>query len=117
MIQALRRPIDTFIVRESWQEIINDFSIYQFPDAKNLKQFIKLGVMVQNITGEFATQKKSFFNTAGHAEYRNKTRNQRWDIEANGKLFFTGLNAGDYQAHISLQRFAGKKIRLCAIGF
>ena len=110
-------PVDTFTVREFWREIINDFSVYQYPDAKNLNQFIKLGLTVQNLTGEFATQKKSFFNTFGHAEYRNKSKNQKWDIEANGKLFFTGLNTGDYQAHISLQGLAGKKIGYIQLGF
>jgi hypothetical protein len=112
---TLRR--DTFVLRDRWKEYINDFSVYQFPDANNLQQFIRLGVMVQNLSGEFATQKKSFFNTAGHAEYRNKTRNQQWDIEANGKLFFTGLNAGDLDAHISLQRLLGKKTGYLQLGF
>lgn len=114
---ALNRTIDTFMVQDSWKEIVNDFSIYQFPDAKNLQQFIKVGIMLQNITGEFAAQKKSFFNTAGHAEYRNKTRNKQWDIEANGKLYFTGLNAGDYEAHISLQRLIAKKLGYIQLGF
>lgn len=114
---ALKRTIDTFMVQDSWKEIVNDFSIYQFPDAKNLQQFIKVGIMLQNITGEFAAQKKSFFNTAGHAEYRNKTRNKQWDIEANGKLYFTGLNAGDYEAHISLQRLIAKKLGYIQLGF
>lgn len=114
---TLGQPIDTFLVKDSWREFINDFSIYQFPDAKNLQQFIKVGLMLQNITGELATQKKSFFNTAGHAEYRNKTRNKRWDIEANGKLYFTGINAGDYEAHISLQGLVGKKIGYIQLGF
>jgi hypothetical protein len=108
---------DTFILRDKWSEIINDFSVYQFPDAKNLQQFIRLGIRVQNLSGEFALQKKSFFNTAGHAEYRNKTRNQQWDIEASGKLYFTGLNAGDFDAHISLQRLLGKKIGSLQLGF
>lgn len=108
---------DTFSIQDRWQEIVNDFSVYQFPDANNLQQFIRLGFMVQNLSGEFATQKKSFFNTAGHAEYRNKTRNQQWDIEASGKLFFTGLNAGDFEAHISLQRLLGKKIGSVQLGF
>jgi hypothetical protein len=107
---SLRKPIDTLIVRDKWKIISNDFSIYQFPDAKNLQQFIKLGVQLQSITGQFNSGQKSFVNTIGHAEYRNKTRNLLWDIEANGKLFFTGLNKGDYQAHISLQRLLGKKI-------
>lgn len=108
---------DTVEFREKWKEVVNDFSIYQFPDAKNLQQFIKLGLTVQNLTGEFSSLKKSFYNIMGHAEYRNKTRNQKWDIEANGKLYFTGLNAGDYQAHISLQRYAGKKLGYVQLGF
>ncbi len=114
---TLRRPVDTFLLQEIWRVITNDFSIYQFPDAKNLQQFIKVGLMLQNISGELSTGKKNFFNTAGHAEYRNKTRNLQWDIEANGKFFFTGFNAGDYQAHISLQRLLGKKIGYLQVGF
>lgn len=114
---TLRKPKDTFLLAERWQMLSNDFSIYQFPDAKNLNQFIKLGVMLQTISGELSSGKKTFINTAGHAEYRNKTRNQLWDIEANGKLFFTGFNAGDYQAHISLQRLLGRKIGYIQLGF
>ncbi len=114
---TLRKPKDTFLLAERWQILTNDFSIYQFPDAKNLNQFIKIGAMLQTISGELSSGKKTFINTAGHAEYRNKTRNQLWDIEANGKLFFTGFNAGDYQAHISLQRLLGKKIGYVQLGF
>lgn len=114
---ALRRKTDSLIVRDSWKMIANDFSIYQFPDARNQQQFIKLGLLLQSISGEFSSGKKNFVNTAGHAEYRNKTRNQLWDIEANGKLFFTGLNKGDYEAHISLQRMLGKKIGSLQLGF
>jgi Putative porin len=114
---AMSSATDTFKLKDRWREIINDFSIYQFPDANNLQQFIKLGLTVQNFTGQFSVQKKSFYNLFGHAEYRNKTRNQKWDIEANGKLYFTGLNAGDYQAYISLQRYAGKKLGYLQLGF
>jgi len=114
---SLPRFIDTLIVRDSWKIMANDFSVYQFPDAKNLQQFIKLGILLQNISGEFSSGKKSFVNTVGHAEYRNKTRNLQWDIETNGKLYFTGLNKGDYQAHISLQRLLGKKIGYLQLGF
>lgn len=114
---ALRKPVDTFIVRESWKILTNDFSIYQFPDSKNLQQFIRLGLMVQQINGTLSSGKVNFFNTAGHAEYRNKTRNQQWDIEANGKFFFTGFNSGDYDAHISLQRSLGKKIGSLRLAF
>lgn len=108
---------DTVSLHEDWKNFINDFSIYQFPDAKNLQQFIKMGLFVQNLTGYLKGGRKSFYNLAGHAEYRNKTRNQLWDIEANGKLYFTGLNAGDYQAYISLQRYVGKKLGYLQLGF
>jgi len=114
---SLSRPTDSLVLVERWQVLTNDFSIYQFPDAKNLQQFIKLGLLIQNISGELSSGSKSFFNTAGHAEYRNRTRNQQWDMEASGKLFFTGFNAGDYDAHISLQRLLGKKIGYLQLGF
>lgn len=114
---ALRRPTDSLILRESWKIMSNDFSIYQFPDAKNLHQFIKLGINFQIISGELSSGKSSFVNTFGHAEYRNKTRNQKWDIEANGKLFFTGFNKGDFEAHISLESMIGKKLGYIKAGF
>jgi hypothetical protein len=114
---TLRYPIDTIKLQDRWKEISNDFSIYQFPDAQNLQQFIRVGLTIQNLSGRFASGGHSFFNTFGHAEYRNKTRNRRWDIEANGKLYFTGLNAGDYEAYISLQRFAGKRQGYLQLGF
>jgi hypothetical protein len=115
---AISSITDTFQLKDRWREVVNDFSIYQFPDAKNLQQFIKLGIAIQNFTGVFSSgSKKSFYNVFGHAEYRNKTRNQKWDIEANGKLYFTGLDAGDYQAYISLQRYAGKRMGYLQLGF
>ena len=101
--------IDTIYLRDRWKNIINDFSIYQFPDAKNLQQFIKFGATLQNLAGEFTAQKKSYYNVFLHGEYRNKTRNQKWDMEVFGNLYSTGLNAGDYNAHINLKRFVGKK--------
>ena len=105
----LDSPIDTVIVEDQWSEIINDFSIYQFPDAKNLQQFIKIGAAVQNLQ-LLVPSRRGYYNVYGHAEYRNKTRNQKWDIEANGKLYFAGLNFGDYSVHASLQRATGKKV-------
>src|SRR5262249_15796228 len=113
---SLRSATDTFKLKDQWREVINNFSIYQFPDAKNLQKFIRLSINLQNLSGCFYSSKKMYYNVFGHAEYRNKTRNQKWDFEANGKLYFTGLNAGDYQAYISLQRYAGKKMGYLQLG-
>jgi Putative porin len=105
---TLSDPVDTVYFKDQWKELLNDFSIYQFPDAKNLQQFIKIGAAIQNLS-QSSPAKHNYYNVFGHAEYRNKTRNQKWDLEANGKLYFTGLNAGDYSVYANIQRAIGKK--------
>ncbi len=114
---ALLYSTDTFELRENWTVINNDFSIYQFPETKNQNQFIKLGITVQNIKARLSRFNKSFYNLIAHAEYRNKTRNLKWDIQANGELYLTGLNAADFEATASLQRFISKKIGYLQLGF
>lgn len=110
-------PRDTIIVQDKWKEMINDFSIYTYPDAKNLHQFFKVGAAIQNLSLKNSKDNNNFYNVFGHAEYRNRTRNQKWDILASGKLYFTGLNAGDYQAAARLQRSVGKKTGYIQLGF
>jgi hypothetical protein len=113
----LDSPIDTVFVKDQWKEFVNDFSIYQFPDAKNLQQFIRVGAAIQNLL-LLHPSKRNYYNVYGHAEYRNKTRNQKWDILASGKLYFAGMNFGDYSAYVSLQRATGKKVQgYVQIGF
>jgi hypothetical protein len=114
----LINPGDTIYFRDRWKSLINDFSIYQFPDAKNLQQFIKLGAELELLKGEFAHDTSSLYNVIFHAEYRNKTRNQKWDVELFGNFYSAGFNSGDYNAHISLKRFVGKKkLGYAEIGF
>ena len=113
----LASPPDSVTFRDQWKEIVNDFSIIQFPDANNLQQFIKVGASIQNLTGTFSTGTRSLYNAVLHGEYRNRTRDRKWDIEANGKFYLGGFNAGDYQAHISLQRLIGKNLGYLQLGF
>lgn len=110
-------PSDTFFKQDYWREMINDFSLYQFPDAKNPQQFIKAGATIENLGGEFDSSSRSFYNVFLHGEYRNRTRNQKWDIEANGKFYLDGLNAGDYNAYISLKRYISRDIGFLQVGF
>lgn len=111
-------PGDSLNVRDRWKNLTNDFSIYQFPDAKNLQQFVRLGASLQMLKGEFDSASSSLYNVIFHAEYRNKTRNQKWDAELNGNFYSAGFNSGDYNAHISLKRYVGKKSQGYAeIGF
>lgn len=115
----VKTPRDTFLIQDKWRELINDFSIYQFPDAKNAQQFVKVGASMQMLTGTFdtgtvTTKEHNFFV---HGEYRNRTRNRKWDIAANGRFYVNGLNAGDYDAYISLQRFISQRIGYLQAGF
>ncbi|MFT3935543.1 MAG: hypothetical protein QM726_18090 [Chitinophagaceae bacterium] len=106
----------TYALQDKWNELVNDVSIYQFPDSKNPQQFIKIGASLQNLKGHFDGATGQYHNTWVHGEYRNKTRNQKWDLEALGELYLTGLNAGDYSAFASLRRYVSKQIGYLQVG-
>lgn len=114
---SLRPAGDSVLLIDRWKILSNDLSMYTFPDARNLQQFLRIGVQVQQIIGELAAGRKTFFNTAGHATYRNRTRNGRWDLTARGQLFFTGFNAGDFDMDFGLARELGKKNGSLELGF
>jgi hypothetical protein len=81
-------PGDTLMLTDNWREIHNDFSIYQFPDAQNLQQFIKAGVAYQLLQGNFNNgNTPTLYNLMVHGEYRNRTRNRKWDMMAFGNLY------------------------------
>ena len=108
---------DSLTLQDRWKEINNEFSIYTFPDAKNQLQFLKLGIIVQNlkvVTNKFTG---SFYNLIAQGEYRNKTRDRKWDMAAAGKLYLTGDNSGDYEANINLKRFVARSGGYIDLGF
>jgi hypothetical protein len=118
---------DSVYLQDTWKVFSNDFSIYQFPDSKNPQQFIKLGATLELLKGSFDSSLTSqnpitnhqvnTQNVFAHGEYRNKTRNQKWDIEAFGRLYLNGLNSGDYNAYISLRRLISRQIGYFQAGF
>jgi hypothetical protein len=99
----------TLTLFDRWKEINNEFSIYTFPDAKNQLQFLKLGIIVQNLKAVTDSFNGSFYNLIGQGEYRNMTRDKKWDVSIAGKLYFAGLNSGDYEAFMNLKRIVSKK--------
>ncbi|RYE55821.1 MAG: hypothetical protein EOP48_09360 [Sphingobacteriales bacterium] len=118
-LPGLKTDSSRIYLRDFWKEMINDFSIYSFPDAKNSQQFIKVGASLQNLGGDFdsGSVKKNYYNFFIHGEYRNKTRNQKWDLQGNGNFYIRGLNAGDYSAFVSLKRFVSRRIGYHEVGF
>jgi len=102
---------------DKWKIITNDFSLKQFPETKNPAQFLEAGLRIENLTGTFTAGKKSYYNIVLHGEYRNKTRNKKWDAIAKGEFYATGFNSGDYNVYASLTRFLNTKLGDVQISF
>jgi len=105
--------------KDAWSDLYNEFSLISFPDKNNLSQFLKAGIALQNLKGTFddSVATMSLYNLSVLGEYRNRTRNQIWDIEATGQLYVNGFHSGDYAAYISMKRMLGKKLGYLNIGF
>lgn len=114
-------PNDSLFRNDNWKEVSNDFSIYQFPDAKNQNQFFKVGAELQLLRGDFRDtaylRSASLYNAIAHGEYRNLTKNKKWDMLAFGRLWLAGYNIGNYHAYVSLQRLLGSKFGSFQLGF
>lgn len=106
-----------FVVEDKWKFVSNDFVIKQFPQTKNLGQFIEAGLRVENFSGFFYSGKKNFYNVVLHGEYRNKTRNKKWDALANGEFYAAGLNAADFNVFANLTRFLNSKLGDVQVSF
>jgi hypothetical protein len=121
------QPTDSVARQDTWHVLSNDFSFYTFPDSHNPQQFFKAGATLELLQGSFDTalvngvplpeHKINSQNVYAHGEYRNKTRNQKWDIEAYGKLYLNGLDAGDYNGYISLKRLISRNLGYFQAGF
>ncbi len=112
-------PTDSFFVQDFWRVLTNDFSFYSFPDKKNTQQYIKLGAAYQHLNGSFlntTTSTTTLSNFYVHGEYRNRTRNQKWDMALNGAFWVLGHNAADYWAYASLKRHVSPKLGYLQVG-
>ena len=106
-----------FMVQENWKFVSNDFVIKQFPETKNPGQYIEAGLRIENFSGHFNSGKKNFFNMVLHGEYRNKTRNRKWDALLNGEFYASGLNAADFNVYAGLTRTLNKKLGDIQVSF
>lgn len=106
-----------FSVKDRWKFVSNDFVIRQFPQTKNQGQYIEAGLRLENFSGYFNTGKKNFYNVVLHGEYRNKTRNKKWDANLNGEFYATGFNAADFNVYASLARNINKKLGDVQVSF
>ena len=104
--------------RNRWNDLQNEFSIISFPEKNNLNQFIKAGAALENIINTSGdTIRVNDHNIFLQGEYRNRTRNQKWDVEASGSFYLSGLNSGDYNIQLNLKKFISKKLGYLQLGF
>lgn len=102
---------------DEWREFNNEFALISYPQKTNQAQFLKLGVALQNLRGEYRFRTGNLYNAYGVAEYRNRTKNKVWDIEATGQLYLNGYNAGDYSVLLNLKRLLSKNAGYLELGF
>lgn len=96
---------DTVTAKHNWKTLSNDLSLIQFPIRGNQAHFFNVGARFDNITGVFLDTDIKFSNLAIHGEYRNKTRNKKWDFSAKGEMYLAGENSGDYNVSGMLSRY------------
>jgi hypothetical protein len=110
------KDVKTVEFSDKWREFNNEFALLTFPQKNNVAQFLKLAIALQNLRGEYSDT-QNLNNLYAVAEYRNRSRNQAWDIEASGQLYFGGFNSGDYAAHLRLRRLISKNLGSLELGF
>lgn len=101
-------PFTNFSLVDKWNILSNDLSILQFPDTKNSAQFLQAGATIENINGTLAGGNVRLHNILLHGEYRNRTRNKKWDMLLKGVFYVNGFNNGDFQAHATLSRYINR---------
>jgi len=102
---------------QKWNSVSNDFSIMQFPIPTNQSQYLRAGITLESDKGYFIYNSISFSNLYGHFEYRNKTKNQLWDMDLYGSLYLAGSYFGNYKASASLSRKISNKIGNVRLAF
>ena len=113
-VAAVDTPI---IMKDRWQEFTNEAAIILFPEKQNQEQYLKLGAALQLLRGWFGGNPESFNGTYIFGEYRNRTRNRKFDINANAKLFVTGPYSGNYTFGGTAQTNLGPKLGALQVGF
>ena len=108
---------DTISFQDRWNKLTNEFAIISFPEKNNQNQFLKLGAGYEMIAGGYYDYKTKYNNVYFTGEYRNRTRNKKWDVVLGGKLYSAGDYAGDYEAHASLERVLANNKGNLLLGF
>lgn len=95
--------------KDNWKRLNNEFSLISYPEKTNPNQFLQVGAGYMQMTYDDTLSSWSKHDIYGLAIYKNKTKNQRWDLLASGQLYLNGYHAGDYNAMFSLSSLINQK--------
>jgi hypothetical protein len=111
------RVPDTLQYNDRWRVLSNDFSLIQFPDPRNPLQFLKAGATLESFQAGLSARDEQFQALSLHGEYRNRTRNRKWDMLLSGSLHVAGRFAGDYSADARVRTQLGSRLGFLELGF
>ena len=111
------RVPDTLEYNDRWRVLSNDFSLIQFPDPRNPLQFLKAGATLEAFQAELSARSERFQALSVHGEYRNRTRNRKWDMLLAGNFHVAGRFAGDYSAEARVRTLLGTRVGFLELGF
>jgi len=111
------RVPDTLEYNDRWRVLSNDFSLIQFPDPKNPLQFLKAGATLEAFQAGLSARSERFQALSVHGEYRNRTRNRKWDMLLSGNFHVAGRFAGDYSAEARVRTLLGTRVGFLELGF
>ncbi len=101
----LGKSKDTLQWNENWSIKENEFSLIQFPDAKNTAQYLQAGLQHHYIERTNESSPLFLNNLTLFGGYKNRTRNKKWDLNLQAHALVLGAQQGDYKATASISRF------------
>ncbi|MFN9710154.1 MAG: putative porin [Bacteroidota bacterium] len=114
-LYALNGLSGNFSLEDRWKINEHNFSLLYFPQLNNVHHSIKAGISHEKLEGDFVVNNITIENISISGDYRNRTRNGKWDFQVKGLLYVQGTYSGDYQAEYSLTRYVGKRKNLLNI--
>ena len=95
---------DTISFLEKWNSTTHDLSVLQYPNPENLSRFFMAGLTYQTMGGQVSTGTLLLDNLSLKAEFRNLSKNKKWEMLFASHYFLKGYNNGDYDVSANLFR-------------
>lgn len=104
--------------KDQWNILSNEFSFISYPQKNNSNQYLQIGAGLSNQSGSFINRAAwSAQDSYGFGAYKNKTKNQVWDIDLSGQLYLVGYHSGDYIAKASLTSLLNRRGNYVQLAF